>query len=339
MLPEIDFSVFIIRPPQTGQLNVYDQSRANITYGSVNNFNAVLKLWRFGLRNRDALFHGFNIGPVFLLTIRLAGLMHVVYSIRGTKHYTSRLQKSIRKLVWRLAISDNYRFIANSKYSRDIFRNFIEISEAKLAVLYNPVNSIRIKTIYKPIPGKSMTIIYAGRLAEGKNLFRWIDTAGLIKKKYYDSSFIIYGDGPLRQELADYCRNSGAEKFVSFRGHVHNIAYAYNQADLMIFLSEYESFGNAVVECILCGTPVIASAVPSMNEIFMNYPQFLVPLDKNMGENILEKIDRMEELIKILPAVKEEFSARFSMEQHIYGLRKIYNGFDFRYSGSYTHQA
>ena len=56
----------------------------------------------------------------------------------------------------------------------------------------------------------------------------------------------------------------------------------------MMFLSEYELFGNAVVESILCGTPVIASDIPSLREIFRNYPQFLVPADGRMGSDILE---------------------------------------------------
>ena len=338
MLPEIDFSVFIIRPPLTGQVNVYDQSSAKIAYGSFNNITAALKLWRFGLRNRDGIFHGFNIGPVFLLAIRFAGLAHVVYSVRGTKHYHTRLQKCIRKLAWQLAISGNYRFIANSEYSRDIFRNFIGADKAKIMVLYNPVNSGRMKAKRKLSNGKSITIIYAGRLAEGKNLFRWLDMAALIQKKFSNSNFIIYGDGPLRQSLADYSRYIRVDKFVSFSGYVRNISDAYIQADLMLFLSEYESFGNVVVECILCGTPVIASAIPSMKEIFMNYPQYLVTLDRNMEENILEKIGKMEELIKILPAVRDEFSARFSIEQHISGLRKIYNGFDDCSPKSHAHQ-
>ena len=82
------------------------------------------------------------------------------------------------------------------------------------------------------------------------------------------------------------------------------------------------------MESILCGTPVIASDIPSLREIFRNYPQFLVPADGRMESDILEKINDLEKLKKLVAEAAEEFRTRFSTEQHINGLKNVYSSFD-----------
>lgn len=326
-LPDHEFSVFVIRPPAGGEINVYKDSQVKITYGSANNFTAALRLWRFIVKNRPSIFHGFNTGPFFMLIVRLACIETAVYSVRGTLHYNSSFQKIYRRAVWRMAISRSYRLIANSEYSRRKYLEFTGLPEEQISVLYNPVGSSRLEFSQVRKPGKPFTVIYVGRLTEGKNLFRWIDVAVAVHKEKTESSFILYGDGPLRVKLESYACNLSADEFITFRGHVENIPEAYHQADLLLFLSEYESFGNVVVESILCGTPVIASDIPSMREIFNQYPQFLVSLDKNLEESIIGKIKAADQLSKLLPEVSAEFRKRFSTEHHLKGLSRIYNSF------------
>jgi glycosyltransferase involved in cell wall biosynthesis len=327
MLPDTEFSVFVLRPTVSGDVNVYENLNLSITYGSVNNFVAAYRLLRYGIKNREAIFHGFNTGPFFLLIIRLAGVRKAVYSVRGTLHYSNFFQKILRKFVWNIAVSGEYRFIANSGYSRDVFLNYIHANKTGIEVIYNPVSSNRIKFSQAKKNSQLLRIIYVGRLAEGKNLFRWLDIAALIHKTRNNTRFLIYGEGPLRDQLIGYSNEIGATDYVTFKGYVSNIAETYQQADLMMFLSKHESFGNVVVESILCGTPVIAADIPSIREIFRNYPQFLVPSDANMELKILEKINNLEELNTILPAAAEEFKNRFSIEQHINGLKKVYDSF------------
>jgi glycosyltransferase involved in cell wall biosynthesis len=339
MFPGTGFSVFVIRPPVSGSINVYENSALQVTYGSRNNFTAAYRLWRFLRSNRDAIIHGFNIGPFFLLIIRLAGIRKSVYSLRGTLHYNNFLQKVIRRAVWRMATAPGYRFIANSEYSRDVFLRYINLGSARINVIYNPVNSDRLKHSQIKKDGQQLDIIYVGRLAEGKNLFRWLDIAVSIHKVRSDSRFFLYGDGPLKYKLIGYCRDIGANDIVFFKGYVQEITQVYMQAEIMMFLSEYESFGNAVVESILCGTPVIATDIPSMREIFRNHPQFLVAEGDQMESRILEMISNLNELKKLVPKASGEFGERFSIGQHINGLRQVYDSFDGASQGRYAGSA
>jgi len=328
MLPDTVFSVFVIRPPEKEKINVYAGSSAVVKYGSLNNFMAAWRLWRFGRSNRKAVFHGFNTGPFFLLVLRLAGVGKLAYSVRGTLHYNTRFQKFLRSAIWNLAITRRSRFIANSAYSRDVFVRYLPRVNSQIRVIYNPVYSDRIRVPAAASAREGLNIIYVGRLTEGKNLFRWIDIASDIHKLREDARFNLFGDGPLRNRLIEYSRAAAMEDCLFFRGYVRDLAEIYKGASLLLFLSEYESFGNVVVESILCGTPVLVADIPSMREIFGNFPEFILPAGDHTAEAILEKIDKPDELHRLTREAAKEFVARFSIDQHIRGLQEVYDSLD-----------
>lgn len=325
--PAERFSVFVIRPPEPGKYNVYDGMPVDITYGTGNNLVAAVRLWRFAGKNRDGVFHGFNIGPFFLFIIRLAGIRRAVYSIRGTQHASGYFQGMIRKALWRLAIAPGYKIIANSEYSRKIFLDFLSPWKPSVMVLYNPVNSSRITAIGDKPSHDGLNIIYAGRLAEGKNMNLWLDMAEAIHEMRSDSHFYIYGDGLLQESLIRESHARGMGDYLFFMGFTADLSEAYRQADLMLFLSERESFGNTVVESILYETPVIALDIPSVREIFQDFTQFLVARDESMESEILRKIGQIDQLTALVPDVARQFRDRFSMEQHTSGLRTVYDRF------------
>ena len=139
------------------------------------------------------------------------------------------------------------------------------------------------------------------------------------------TEFKIYGIGLLEKELIEYSKKLKIEDIVYFMGHCDNVTAAYHDSDLILFLSERESFGNVVVESILCGTPVIASAIPSMKEIFGDYPEFLIELDDNLKENILLKIRNIEHLK--MGTMKDNVADMISKKRHPYiGTEKCVNG-------------
>jgi glycosyltransferase involved in cell wall biosynthesis len=318
------FSVFVIRPSGTDKYNVYNGMTVSINRGSVNNMVAALRLFRYAAKNRDAIFHGFNTGPLFLLVIRLARIKKVVYSIRGTVYYNSTFQKAVRKVLWRIALAPDYRIIANSEYSRKVFLEFLAPWKPKVSVLYNPVNSSRLSFASKKSHEGTFNIIYVGRLVYGKNMDLWLKTAESIHRVKAGVRFYIYGDGPLKDTLVRQSVEKGMQDYLFFMGFITDIATAYRQADLMLFLSGHESFGNAPVESILCGTPVITCDIPSMKEIFRDFPIFMVSHGQSMEAEIIAKLNRLEELKRMVPEAAKQFRNRFSPEQHMSGLRLIY---------------
>ncbi len=326
---DVDFSVFTIRPPLAGSYDVYKESTLTRNHGSVNNIEAFIRLWKYARRHRDEVFYLLNAGPYFLLAVRAAGAGRIIYNIRGTKYWSGALQGIVRKTLWRMALNSRVRLIANSEYSRQVFNEKIRPGR-DIEVIYNPVNSDNL--IFKAGTGneRPLKIIYAGRLTKGKNLLRWIETAGLIHDQMPDTLFEIYGSGPMEECLRQKIGRLDAGDYITLKGFRPDIEAVFHDAGALLFLSEYESFGNVVVESILCGTPVIASAIPSIREIFANHPVYLVEPGSGIEERILDKLNNLELLRAELPETAAEFRKRFSMQGHLEKLMSLFSSFNSR---------
>ncbi len=140
----------------------------------------------------------------------------------------------------------------------------------------------------------------------------------------------MYGTGPLEDELKHWIESYGPDiqEKINVKGYVENIENVYKNADLLLFLSAYESFGNVAVESILCGTPVVSFNIPSMKEIFKEYPEFLIENNEGFKESIFNKIRDIQELKRVATLASDNFSERFNTKIHVSKLGSIYNGFN-----------
>ena len=118
-------------------------------------------------------------------------------------------------------------------------------------------------------------VLYVGRIAAEKNLALAERAFRHIQKKYTQARFVLVGDGPLRTRLER--RNPD---FV-FRGMHTGIPLAehYASADLLLFPSMTETFGNVVLEAMASGLAVLAYdyAAPRMH-IHSGHNGVTVPL-------------------------------------------------------------
>ncbi len=87
-----------------------------------------------------------------------------------------------------------------------------------------------------------MKIVYVGRLNTGKNLEKWVDVAVDLHRRLNRTTFEIYGTGPLSQALTDKIRSLEAEDYITLPGYRSDIENVFREADLLLFLSEYEIF-------------------------------------------------------------------------------------------------
>jgi glycosyltransferase involved in cell wall biosynthesis len=322
-MPGYAFKSFVIHQPAPDDVNVYDMMQIPVVYGKGIRARTFLQIFRFAKENKDQIFQVFNIGPFFLLVLRLAGLKKIVYSIHGTIYWKKSGQKFIHKLIWTIALKRSYIITSNTEYSKKVFLDKIK-SRAAIQVLHNPIDGTRFSPYPLPLSHDGLKIIYAGRLSRGKNLEKWIDFAVGIHKTIPDSQFEIYGTGSLHDILKNKIRLLNAGHFILLKGFREDIENAYREADVLLFLSEYESFGNVVVECILSGTPVIVSDIPSIQEIFREFPEFIIATSDQMLPSIISKIHHINDLKKTAMRARGEFISRFSTENHIRILNGIY---------------
>lgn len=96
-------------------------------------------------------------------------------------------------------------------------------------------------------------LLYVGRLAREKRIDDLLPLARLP-----GVHLAIVGDGPARAELEATFAGTGA----TFTGRLQgtDLASAYAAADVFVFPSDSEAFGNVVLEAMACGLPVVAAA-------------------------------------------------------------------------------
>jgi glycosyltransferase involved in cell wall biosynthesis len=101
---------------------------------------------------------------------------------------------------------------------------------------------------------QTVVLISVGRLALEKNLGQVMASYESLKSAGAKVKLVLVGDGPMREAIAQRCPDA------IFAGMLSHDALAtyYASADLFLFPSLTETFGNVTVEALASGLPVLA---------------------------------------------------------------------------------
>jgi glycosyltransferase involved in cell wall biosynthesis len=101
---------------------------------------------------------------------------------------------------------------------------------------------------------ESLVLLVVGRLAAEKNLDMVLRAFEAMRTAHPDVKLVFVGDGPLRESLRQRCPQA---VFAGMQRHQELAAY-YASADLFLFPSLTETFGNVTIEALASGLPVLA---------------------------------------------------------------------------------
>ena len=99
-----------------------------------------------------------------------------------------------------------------------------------------------------------LVVTCVGRLAPEKNLATLVDAFDAIRRQQPRARLVLVGDGPMRKELELRCPDA---VFAGQRGG-SDLAAHYASADLFLFPSVTETFGNVTTEAMASGLAVVA---------------------------------------------------------------------------------
>ena len=136
----------------------------------------------------------------------------------------------------------------------------------------------------------------------------------------FNAKLTILGEGPLRAGLESLIAELGLQSRVSMPGFVVDPYPWLRSADLFVLSSQYEGFGNVIVEALECGVPVVSTDCPSGPAEILENGRYgrLVPVDDvvalatAMSASLAELHDR-EKLMKRATA----FSVRNISDQYL----------------------
>lgn len=105
-------------------------------------------------------------------------------------------------------------------------------------------------------------LLFVGRLINHKDLEDLVEANKILANRY-DYKLVIVGDGPMKVELMQKLPDA---YFTGFQ-YGEDLARWYASADIFVFPSTTETFGNVVLEAFASGVPVIGVAKGGVADI------------------------------------------------------------------------
>lgn len=114
-------------------------------------------------------------------------------------------------------------------------------------------------------------VVAAGILKEQKDFPTFLHTIQLLPQNFRG---IIFGDGPLREDLETLAVELGIENRVHFAGHVRRVHRLFPHADVFFLSSKWEGLPTVLIEALASGVQIVATDCKSGPQEILNYGEF-----------------------------------------------------------------
>lgn len=145
----------------------------------------------------------------------------------------------------------------------DLVENF-KVKRSKIKIIHNPVDNAIVKEkaqedlVDDRLSKNKLKVINVGRLTAQKNHILLLDAFKLVLKEI-DAQLVVLGAGDLEEKVKNHSSTLGLNDDVYFAGFVDNPFKYCKDADLFVLSSDYEGFGNVIVEAMASNCPVIST--------------------------------------------------------------------------------
>jgi glycosyltransferase involved in cell wall biosynthesis len=191
------------------------------------------------------------------LTEQYPGSRFLRWSVRALYHLAD----------WRIAVS------------RGSADNLASLSAAPVETIYNPIAPILAgPRVEEAWPESKYRILSAGSLKEQKNQLLLVKAMKLLDQRM-DASLVIIGQGDMRALLEECIESLRLQHRVRLPGYIVDPSPYFRSADLFVLSSDYEGFGNVIVEAMSVGLPVVSTDCPYGPAEILRHGEFgtLVP--------------------------------------------------------------
>jgi glycosyltransferase involved in cell wall biosynthesis len=110
-------------------------------------------------------------------------------------------------------------------------------------------------------PRERGLIVWVGRLSPEKDPLLAVEALSLLPAST-GAHLRFIGDGTMKPAILARAAELGVADRVATAGHVSDPFQSLLAAELALCTSRFEGFGNAIVEALACGTPVVATDCP-----------------------------------------------------------------------------
>lgn len=242
------------------QLRVRDGMARHLLHGGIRNLRIVRAL-RYAIRDSEphVVISFMDISNILAL-LAAGGLdtrVIVTEHVHPAYHYIGWHWQTLRRFLYHRADA----LVCVSRPVLDWFQTNLRVSGY---VIPNPV-------ALAPSPEHldqtrdqgGHLIVGMGRLIEQKGFDLLLESFSRVAARHSDWSLNIIGEGPLRSQLETLSQQLSLTGQVRFTGALADPFPTLRAADLFVFSSRFEGFGNALCEAMACGLPAISFDCPS----------------------------------------------------------------------------
>ena len=218
--------------------------------------------------------HFVTIKPVLYggIASRFLNIHKKVFSISGLGFIF--IKQGFKASIGRTVVKTMYSFALKGKNSHVIVQNPDDKAVVN-SIVKVPITLIRGSGVdlnqyeYKEENNESVKVSMACRLLKDKGVFEYIEAAKLLKQKFPNVEFELYGDidiynpASLTEDDIEKIKQDG---FVKVYGFSNDIAKVFSDANIVVLPSYREGLPKVLIEATACGRAVVTTDVPGCRD-------------------------------------------------------------------------
>lgn len=194
----------------------------------------------------------------FLPQANLINLLTGGRTVLSIRNNPSKLSSGYQALFG-LTLHWADRVVAVSKGVEENLLKAYPAIRGKTTTIYNPLGNFTIQERnLRPVK----RILSAGRLESQKAQYRLIEAFSRLAETRPELTLRILGEGSLHKTLTAQAEATDYGDRIEILPYTAEIEREYEEADLFVLASDYEGFGNVLLESLAKGLPVISVDCP-----------------------------------------------------------------------------
>jgi glycosyltransferase involved in cell wall biosynthesis len=214
--------------------------------------------------------------------------------------------------------------VANSRAAAaQLNREYVPAS--KVDVIANGVDCAAFSPRRSTRPLRRIVMVANLRREKGHDTL--IDAAPRVLAAHPDATFLLVGDGSLRDALRRRVAARGLDHAVEFAGEREDVAALLAASDVFVLPSRSEASPNGLLEAMATGLPIVASTVGGIPELIdSGVDGILVEPDRpaTLADALVDVMDRPEWARVLGRAARERAEDRHGFDRMVARFERLY---------------
>ncbi len=216
----------------------------------------------FGWMHNGAIFTALA-GTLFGLKSRLAG--NVLGPVSEHYRFQGLSPTKYERALFTFTFRRLHGLVVPSDGTRQDLIDYCHAPARRIQRIYNGIDLARVSTLAEQespeVPADLPLVLAASRLSLEKGFDVQLRAFARVLQ-VVKARFFILGEGPMRPRIENWIAELGLSDHVKLLGFQSNPFAWMKRASAFVMASRLEGFGNALVEAMSLGLPVVSTACP-----------------------------------------------------------------------------